>query len=96
MKFVLTDAKHIDYFGLGLEIPKQIKNYKTYDVTKHYKDNDYNATIVYTIIEINTLEELTNLTKEVGSVVINELGNLPGGILDEVDGSLIIYNDYLE
>ena len=47
MKYVLIDAQHIDYYNIGLEVKKEIKKFKTSNVTKYYKDGMYNATIVY-------------------------------------------------
>jgi len=99
MKYVLIEATNLFEHTVSLGTQKLLKenNFKIHSVLKTFKgDSDYTCTINYTVIEINSLEELNKLTKTVGEVILNHYSVLPGGILNEVEGSILIYNDYIE
>lgn len=96
MRYVIIDATNMFEHSISLETQKKLNSFKTERVTTTYSSNDYKATTIYTVVEINSLEELNKLTKAVGEVIVNHYARLPGGVLDEVDGSILIYNDYIE
>lgn len=95
MKFYIVEASKYTYgdFDVLSKMYKILLDYK-YDLEDTYINKE--KTVKGTIITIDNLKSLANLNREIGCSIIIGKAPIPDILVDTIDGTIIIYNDYLE